>query len=94
MKTKLMIFLAVISLALGSTSARADEDDGFSIIADAVVARPACLAATIVGSAFFVLILPFSAASKSVRATADALVVTPAKATFTRPMGDFDSLRD
>jgi hypothetical protein len=93
MKTKLVILLAAISLVLGGTPARAD-DEGAAIIADAVIARPACLAATVVGSAFFVLILPFSAATKSIRSTADALVVTPAKATFTRPLGDFDSLRD
>jgi hypothetical protein len=95
MKPKLVTLLAAISLALGTTPARADADDeGAAMIADVVIARPVCLAATIVGSAFFVLVLPFAAATKSIHSTADALVVTPAKATFTRPLGDFDSLRD
>jgi len=47
-------------------------------------------AATVVGSAVFVVTLPFAALSKSVKSTAHALVVVPAEATFSRPLGDFD----
>ena len=65
-----------------------------AMIADMVIGRPTCLAATAVGTAFFVVSLPFALISKSVKQTAHALVVVPAKATFTRPMGDFDSLGD
>jgi hypothetical protein len=59
-----------------------------------VVARPACFAATVVGSAFFVVALPFALASKSVNRAAEALVVKPAKATFTRPLGDFENINE
>jgi hypothetical protein len=62
--------------------------------ADALVVRPACLAATVVGSAVFVVALPAALISKSVKKTANALVVKPANATFTRPLGDMDALRD
>jgi hypothetical protein len=41
----------------------------------------------------FVVALPFAAASGSVKETADTLVVAPAKATFTRPLGDFTTLQ-
>ena len=75
-------------------NAGASEGEGGAIIADVVVARPLCLAATAVGSVFFVLALPFAAATRSVDHTAQALVVTPARATFTRPLGDFESLKD
>jgi hypothetical protein len=54
--------------------------------------RPGCFLATIVGSAVFVVALPFAAASGSVKSTADTLVLGPANATFTRPVGDFTSL--
>ena len=63
-----------------------------AVVADVLVARPACLVATVAGSAFFVVALPFAAISKSTKKTADALVVKPAKATFTRPVGDLESL--
>jgi hypothetical protein len=62
--------------------------------ADALVVRPACLVATVVGSAVFVIALPWAAASKSVKKTADTLVVKPAWATFTRPLGDMDALKE
>jgi hypothetical protein len=56
------------------------------------VGRPACFVATVVGSAIFVVALPFAAMSKSTKKTADALVVKPAKATFSRPLGEFEEL--
>jgi hypothetical protein len=64
------------------------------VAADAIVVRPACLVATAVGSVVFVVALPWAALSKSVKKTADALVVKPANATFTRPMGDVDALKE
>ena len=39
-----------------------------------------------------VVALPFAATSGSVKKTADTLVVHPAAATFTRPLGDFTTL--
>jgi hypothetical protein len=63
-----------------------------AIVADVVLARPGCFAATVVGSVFFVVALPFAALSKSVGKTANSLVVKPAKATFTRPLGEFGDM--
>jgi len=59
-----------------------------------VLVRPACILATVVGSTIFVLGLPFSLPSKSVRKTAHALVVTPARAAFTRQVGDMEALQE
>jgi hypothetical protein len=42
----------------------------------------------------FVLALPWAAASKSIKRTAHTLVAAPANATFTRPMGDMDALKE
>ena len=52
--------------------------------------RPALFATTVAGTTVFVVTLPFSALSKSIKPAARALVVAPAKATFTRALGDFD----
>jgi hypothetical protein len=42
----------------------------------------------------FVAVLPIAALSRSVHRTAHVLVVKPARATFTRPLGDLDTLQD
>jgi hypothetical protein len=93
MKTKLLIALCVLTMTFGNvTISRADEDDPLDIIADVAIVRPGCFLATVGGSVIFVVGLPFAALSKSVKKTADTLVVKPAKATFTRPLGDFTDL--
>jgi len=93
MKTRSWILCCVLTLALCcATPAYAMEDGSAeAIAADVLVARPACFVATVVGSAIFVLALPFAALTKNVKKTADALVVSPAQATFTRELG---ALRD
>ncbi len=91
------ITAALVALALLASSSPClaqDQSDPLTVIADTVIVRPACFVATAVGSVAFVVALPFAAASKSVKKTAQTLVVKPAKATFTRPVGDVDSLVD
>ena len=92
MKTKLITVLctATLLLATAAPTIAAPSHDPDVVAADVVVMRPALLAATVVGSAIFIVSLPAAALSKSVKSTAHALVVAPAKATFTRPIGDFD----
>jgi hypothetical protein len=94
MKTKFSVIVIVAYLFAYVPNAGASDADGGAIIADVVIARPLCLAATAVGSAFFVLALPFALVTRNVNQTAQALVVTPAKATFTRQLGDFESIKD
>jgi hypothetical protein len=102
MKTKLLTILCATTMTLSSiSSGRAndcdkscDNDKPMAIVADVAVGRPGCFLATVVGATVFVVALPFAAMSKSVDETAHTLVVCPAKATFTRPLGDFSSLGD
>ena len=94
MKTKLLTALCAVTILASSTPAHATEDKTLPSLVDIGLVRPGCLAATIGGSALFVLALPFAAMSGSVKKTAHALVVYPARATFTRPVGDFSSLED
>jgi hypothetical protein len=96
MKTKLTAMVcAALMISSATPCFASSEDDGpLTTIADLTVVRPACLVATVVGSAFFVISLPVAAASKSVKKTARTLVVQPARATFTRPLGDMEALQD
>ena len=96
MRAKLITTICVLAVGFGSVAPSSASENGgpMEMAADALVVRPACLVATVVGSAVFVLALPWAALSKSVKQTADTLVVKPANATFTRPMGDMDALKD
>ncbi len=95
MKTR--ILSAVCALCFGFlavNSARAGEMDEIAVMSDALVARPLCFAATIVGGAIFVVALPVAATSGSIDSTAHTLVGRPAWATFKRPIGDFSFATD
>ena len=93
MKRTLSIVLCACLISLcGATTSRAS---GYAAsVVDVVIVRPAGFAATVVGSAFYVVALPFAAAANGVKETGDTLVVAPAKFTFVRPVGDFNSLKD
>ena len=93
MKRKLLTVLCACLMSFGGVcTSRASDDHAINAIADVTLVRPGCFIATVVGSVFFVVALPFAAASGSVKETAHTLVVQPAQATFTRPIGDFTSL--
>jgi len=95
MKTKFIIIVCTLAILVSATPASAStRSDPAMVVADAVIVRPLCFVATLVGSAFFVVSLPVAATSKSVHHAADVLVVSPAKATFTRPLGDLEDLMD
>jgi len=93
MKTKsLAATVCLLTLTLGTaTPGFASSDNGpAAMVIDVLVARPITFAATIVGSALFVVSLPIAATSHSVKDAAQTLVAAPAKDTFTRPLGDLD----
>ena len=93
MKTKLLTFVCVTVIGLGSVNAgHASEGDPLDVVADVALVRPGCFVATVLGSAVFIVALPIAVISRSVKQTADTLVLQPAKATFTRPIGDFSTL--
>ena len=91
-----LIFLVILSLILvpvGST-ALADSQEkkqdftASEMMADAVLVRPVGVCAMILGAAIFVVSLPFSAIGGNTRQAYEKLVVSPAKYTFKRPLGD------
>jgi len=96
MKTRVITLVCLVAFFLASVtpSSASSRNDPAVIAADVFLVRPACFVATVIGSVFFVVSLPIAATSRSVNRAADALVVGPAKATFTRPLGDIDDLMD
>jgi hypothetical protein len=93
MKTKIIACAVALALA-GVTPAMASDrhPDPGAIVVDTVLVRPFCLAATILGSAFFVISLPLAAGTGGIHRSAESLVSKPWHATFTRPLGDFEDL--
>lgn len=61
--------------------------DGFTMIGDLVVARPLLVGATLIGTALFIISLPFSLASGSVEDTAESLIFEPGREAFVRCLG-------
>lgn len=55
--------------------------------ADLVVGRPMLLVATALGTAIWIVALPFSAVGGNVKASGEKLVVWPARNTFARCLG-------
>jgi hypothetical protein len=92
MKTKLLLILCAIMIGMGNINITRADDNSIATITDVVLVRPGCLLATIMGSVVFVVALPIAAISGSIRSTADTLVIGPAQATFTRPIGDFSTI--
>jgi len=90
---KKMVIATLIALTLISTSvpalAEGNAYTATAMVADVIIARPAGLVAIVLGSAAFILALPFAAISRSVEPVGQTLVVEPCKFTFTRPVGDF-----
>lgn len=80
--------LSFCNLSFADSANTVTEDPtAIAMAADLVVVRPLMLAVTAVGSVIWVLGLPFSAAGGNVAASADTLVIGPAKTTFVRCLG-------
>jgi hypothetical protein len=94
MRKKAVCVVCACLLLMGSSVPCHAFSDGSpeAVAADGLVVRPVCLAATVIGSAVFLVCLPVAAITKSTTKTANALVGAPAKATFCRPLGDLSTL--
>ena len=103
MSTKSRVFslaAAAALLAASATAAAGDSSDASfnsqpdstpssgAIAMDVLVLRPLSLVGTVLGTAVFVVGLPFEVLSGDVSGPAKRLVGQPAAFTFTRPLGD------
>lgn len=86
--------MAVLSLALvlvapqvGYSQTIEEEPTALAMVGDLVFARPLLLALTVVGTAAYVVSLPFSLAGGNSTEAVKTLVVGPGEATFVRCLG-------
>ena len=84
-----LIAVPFATSALAQEYFEAKEPGGGAMMYDMVVIRPVGLVATVVGSAFWLISLPFSALGDNVDAATEKLVKDPAGYTFKRPLGEF-----
>ena len=59
------------------------------MILDGLIVRPVAFVATVIGSVFYVVTLPFSALAGNAGEAGEKMVVAPAEYTFTRCLGCF-----
>ncbi|QTF93234.1 hypothetical protein [Halomonas sp. BM-2019] len=91
-RTLIFVLLALVAM-LGSSPAVAQQQrmeaqpSGGAMVVDALVARPLLAAATVAGTAVFLVSLPFTALGGGVETAAETLIKTPAEATFRRCLG-------
>lgn len=64
------------------------------MIADFLLLRPLGIVATVVGTAFFIVSLPFSLPGGNTKAAFQRLVIEPAAFTFHRPLGRPEGSQD
>ena len=92
--TIFFVIAALVIIPFGSISLAQDENKNVEISAekmifDFILVRPLGIVATILGTAMFVVSLPFSAAGGNSKEAYQKMVVEPASYTFKRPLGDF-----
>ncbi len=95
-KIAAVVLIASLALLFQGTAVTAqerikalDDDKAAYMMGDLVVMRPLGIAATAVGTVFYVLSLPFSLAGGNEPEARQKLMGDPAGYTFTRPLGDF-----
>ncbi|TVS15718.1 MAG: hypothetical protein EA417_12450 [Gammaproteobacteria bacterium] len=89
---KAALFVAISVLAFASMPADAstgpvEEPSAGAMMIDLVVARPIGAAITVLGTATFLVGLPFTALGGNVAESGEKLVVAPARETFNRCLG-------
>ena len=79
------------ALSAGNVSGALPEErpEAFAMVIDVPI-RLLSLGLAMVGTAFFIVALPFALSSGSTRDAWDVLVAEPFQFTFTRPLGKFD----
>ncbi len=71
----------------GNTIYSADAPKGYAMLGDLLIARPLLIGATIIGTAAFIVSLPFSALGGNVKEAGQALVIEPGREAFVRCLG-------
>ena len=81
--------LVASPLAGAANNPRYDDVSFGTMAVDGAVVRPLGIGATVIGTAIWIVTLPFSALGGNAGDAAQALIVRPARFTFQRPLGEF-----
>jgi hypothetical protein len=84
-----LICIPFVTSALADEYLKNKEPGGGAMIYDMVVIRPIGLAATAIGTVFWLVSSPFSASGDNFDTATEKLVKEPAAYTFKRPLGEF-----
>lgn len=79
--------LMLLGVSPASEAGELDEPTALAMAGDLLIARPAGIVVTALGSVAFIASLPFSAAGGNINQAAEHLVIKPAKTTFVRCLG-------
>lgn len=89
--TRILTTMMVASLlsfsAIGHANTLEESPSALAMTTDALFVRPVLLVTTIVGSAVYLVSLPFSLLGGNSAEAGEVLVAGPARATFTRCLG-------
>lgn len=92
LRNVLFSLVACVSLGAAPVASAAgyveDKPSPEAMIFDGLIVRPLGLAATVVGTAGWIVTLPFSLLGRNAGDAARAMIVEPAAFTFTRPLGE------
>ena len=89
---KLMVLFAVIVFSISAVSTSYSASSASDIIVDFSVVRTTSFVTMIVGTGVFLVTLPFTLIGGNVGDAGTKLVGNPARATFSRPLGDSDTM--
>ena len=91
----IIISCLFFALSAGNVSSALPEErpGAFEMVIDVPI-RILGLGLAVVGTAFFIVALPFAMSSGSTGDAWDALVVEPFQFTFTRPLGKFENMEE
>lgn len=78
--------LFIISFNTSAFGQRSEPSAG-AVAADTLIARPLGIASLVLGSALFLVSLPFSLPGRNVSTVFKTTIIEPAKFTWTRPVG-------
>ncbi len=95
MKRLISVWIGIIFLASLSVSplsaAETEEPSPDEVAADLLFIRPIAFSAIIVGSAIYIVSLPFTLPTGNVKLAGKKLVLEPWKHTFSKPLGELDT---
>jgi len=83
-----LILIPFATESLAQEKSAQSEYSAEKMMVDILLVRPVGIVATVFGSAIFIVALPFSLIGGNTGATLQNLIVSPARFTFIRPVGD------